>query len=71
MWEKGGSFIEVVGLVGALPGPEKGYPDHVADDLFQRLAVLLVHRQQEKGQHNEHHAQGGGTVPGLTAVLLY
>jgi len=40
--------IEVVGLVGALPGPEKGYPDHVADDLFQRLAVLLVHRQQEK-----------------------
>lgn len=56
--------IEVVGLVGALPGPEKGYPDHVADDLFQRLAVLLVHRQQEKGQHDKHHAQGGGAVPG-------
>ena len=54
--------IEVVGAVGALLGPDDGHLKDVADDLFQGLAVFFIHRQHEKGQHDEHHAHGRHAV---------
>ena len=33
---------------------------HVAQDLFQRPAVVFVQAQQEKREHREHHADGRG-----------
>ena len=54
--------IEVIGAVGALSGADHRDADDIAHDLFQRLTMLFVHRQQEEGQHHEHHAQGCRTV---------
>ena len=53
--------IEVVGFIRALLGADKGNAKNIPDDFFQRLTVLLIHGQQEKGQHGNHHAHGGGT----------
>jgi hypothetical protein len=53
--------IEIVGLVWPLLGAQKQYIYDVAQHLFQRLAVFLVHRQQKGRDHGEHHHHGGGT----------
>ena len=35
---------------------------HVAQHLFQRLAVLFVQPEQEEGEHGNHHDDGGGAA---------
>ena len=49
--------IEIVGLVDAYLRPDEFVLDQMAQEHFQRLPVLLVHGEQEKGQHHQDHAQ--------------
>ena len=49
--------VQVVCLVWPDLGAEELRPDDVAQHLFQRLAVLLVDAEQEKGQHQPDHQQ--------------
>lgn len=36
----------------------------ILHNLFGRQAVLFVQRQKEEREHDQHHTQRGGTVPG-------
>ena len=55
--------IEVVGFVGALPGPQEADVQNVAQHLLQWLAVLFIDAQQEEGQHDQDHAQRRRAAP--------
>lgn len=56
--------VEVVSLIGPHLGAEKAHPEDMAQDDFQRLAVFLIHRQKEKGQHEKHHQKRRRTGSG-------
>ena len=43
-------------------GGEELRPDEVAQHLLQRLAVLLIDAEQEKGQHQADHQKGRALV---------
>ncbi len=60
----------VVGPVGPDLRAKKLRPEIVGQQLFQRLAVLLVYGQEEQRQHHRHHAQGGGGVAAITREAL-
>ena len=55
--------VQVVCLVWPDLGAEELCPDDMAQHLFQRLAVLLVDTEQEKGQHQPNHQQCCHIVP--------
>ncbi len=55
--------IEVVGFVGTLLGTQKADVQHVAQHLFQRLAVLFIDAQHKKGQHDQDHAHRRRAAP--------
>ena len=48
--------IKIVGFVWPLPGPQKADPQEIAHHLLHGLAVLLIHSQQEKREHDQDHA---------------
>ena len=50
--------IEVIGAVRALLGADHRDTDNIPHDLFQWLAVLLIHGEHEEGQHDKHHTHG-------------
>ena len=50
--------IEVIGPVWALFGADYRHPDHVAQNLFQRLPMFFIHGEQKEGQQHDHHAHG-------------
>ena len=54
--------IEIVGLIRALFGADNGHLDDAAHDLFQGLAVLLIHCHQKEGQHDQHHTHSSHAV---------
>ena len=49
--------IEIVCLVDAYLRPDEFVLDQMPQEHFQRLPVLLIHGEQEKGQHHQDHAQ--------------
>ena len=46
-------------------GPYEKHLNDIADDLFKRLAVLLVHAEQESRKHNDYHADRGSAYGDL------
>ena len=49
-------IVEVVRHIRALLWSQKTDLQNVADDLFQRLPVFLIHGQKEEREHDENHA---------------
>ena len=47
-------------------GPYEKHLNDVADDLFERLAVLFIHAEQESRKHDDHHADRGTTYGDLS-----
>lgn len=56
------SGVHIFRPVGADLGGEELRPDEVAQHLLQRLSVLLVDTEQEKGQHEADHQKGRALV---------
>lgn len=65
--------IEVIYLVWPLFWPDKDNPDNIGRRLFQRLTVLLIDGQQEKGEHCHYHRHrrqtGAAFKPGFKAKI--
>lgn len=57
--------IIVVSLIRSVPGSDKPNLHIVMDDLFQRLAVLFIHSQHKKGEHDQHHTERGRAGTGI------
>ena len=55
--------IKVVCPVRSDPGDKELCPDEVAQYLLQRLAVLFIDAEKEKGQHQADHQQCRHIVP--------
>lgn len=55
--------VHIFSPVRADLGREELRPDEVAQHLLQRLAVLLIDAEQEKGQHQADHQQCRRFVP--------
>ena len=55
--------IEVISTVRAFFGPDHRHADDVAQNLFQRLAMLFIHGKQKERQHHDHHAHGRRAGP--------
>ena len=53
--------IEIIGLIRTLLWTQKTGPYDVPENFLQRLAVPLIHGEQEERQHHEDHADCGCT----------
>ena len=57
--------VEAVCRIGALLRAEEAHLNDMADNYFQRLAVLFVHGEQEERKHGDDHADRRAAVADL------